>query len=88
MSPAARVRSKALYPRRAVHRALRILTLWPGTARGTVFLCDHHHHRGAEDASQIEQDNPNTQCVVAAWVQTGLAMCVELSSLAPSRPGP
>jgi hypothetical protein len=70
----ARVRSKALYTLRAVRRALRILTFWPGTVRGTVSSCDDHQ-RSAVEASQLERDRRDTQYAVAAWVQAGLAIC-------------
>jgi hypothetical protein len=66
----AHVRSKASYTRRAVHRALRILTSWPGTARGRV--CDKHQ-RGAAEASQLDEEEQGTQCVVAVWAQ--LSIC-------------
>jgi hypothetical protein len=68
----ASVRSKALHTLRAVRRALRILTSWPGTARGTVSSCDHYQRDTAE-ASQLEQEKQDTQCVVAVWA--GLAIC-------------
>jgi hypothetical protein len=77
---AARVRSKALCTCRAVRRALRIYTSSPGTARGSV--CDNHQ-RDAAEATQLEQDKQDTQCVVAVWaglaICGGVAVCAELS---------
>jgi hypothetical protein len=53
MPLAAHLRSKALYTRRAVHRALRILTSSPGTARGAVSSCDDYQS-GVAEATQLD----------------------------------
>jgi hypothetical protein len=70
MPLAARVCSKALCTLRAVRRALRILTSWPGTARGTVSSCGDYQS-GVAEATQLDQDKQDTQCIVAVWA--GLA---------------
>jgi hypothetical protein len=81
-SPRASARKRYALVARYVHRALRIFASSSRTARGTVSSYDHHQ-RGTAEASQLEQDNQNTQCKYSSLV-TGSPF-MEVSSFAPRR---